>query len=322
MKVFISGPIPTNACDYLTEKGIEWDYHDSSIPLNKQELIEKAQDAHGLITTINDCIDQEVIQALSHLKCISQMAVGVDNINIQFASSLNIPVGHTPHVLTDATADLTMALILAVVRKLPQGQSQVRRGTWGAWEPQGLLGRDLGCLRLGIVGMGAIAAKVARRAYHGFSMAVHYHSPRRRPEVEKYCQAKYHQSLTELARHSDILSLHCSLNEQTQGLINHSVLGLLPHGSYVINTSRGDVLNQDDLLVLLQNGHLAGAALDVTSPEPLSPEHPLLQLPECLITPHIGSATKEARQEMALLAAENCVLGLENKPLKYQVNIS
>ena len=242
------------------------------------------------------------------------MAVGVDNIDVSTCTQRCIPVGNTPGVLTEGTADLTMALLLSAARGLPQASLDAREGRWKTWSPTGWLGMDLSGATLGIAGMGKIGGAVAERAA-GFGMHMLYCDPDTYQDtLAEKC------SFEEILRQSDFISLHVPLNAETRHLMSRKAFELMKPGAILVNASRGAVVDTDALYEALRDRRIAGAALDVTDPEPLPPDHPLYALPNCLIVPHIGSATWNTRRRMAELACENLLAGLQGKRLPYCVN--
>ncbi|MGD1992816.1 MAG: D-glycerate dehydrogenase, partial [Anaerolineae bacterium] len=253
------------------------------------------------------------------LRAISQYAVGVDNIDLEAATARGIPVGHTPGVLTDATADLSFTLLMTAARRIPEGLEKVKGGRWRTWEPLGLLGADVWGATLGIVGLGRIGTAMARRA-RGFHMRVIYHDHSRKPGLETELGLEYAASLEHMLPQVDFLSLHCPLTPETEGLIGADALRQMKSTAILVNTSRGQVVDTGALLRALREGWIAAVALDVTNPEPLPSDHPLLDLPNCVVVPHIGSATVSTRERMALIAAENLLAGLQGKPLPHCAN--
>jgi glyoxylate reductase len=235
------------------------------------------------------------------------MAVGTDNIDLDAAAEHGIPVGNTPGVLTDATADLAFALLLALARGVVDGNAQVREGAWTTWEPAARLGADLAGATLGIVGRGRIGDAVARRA-SGFGMEVIHAS--RSSGVP----------LDELLARADFVSLHCPLGSDTRHLIRDDTLARMRRSAYLINTARGGVVDQAALRRALVRGRIAGAALDVTDPEPLPADDPLLTAPNLLVVPHIGSATRRTRARMAEMAVENLLAALAGESMPYPVS--
>ncbi|NOY98895.1 MAG: D-glycerate dehydrogenase [Chloroflexi bacterium] len=282
------------------------------------ELLAHLDVAEGILCLLTDRVDEALLARAPRLRVVSNMAVGVDNIDIPACTRRGIPVGHTPGVLTDATADLTMAILLSAARRLPESARDARQGRWGTWSPTGWLGADLRGATLGIVGMGKIGRAVAERA-RGFGLRLLYSNPAPRPEVEAALGAEY-VPLEALLRRSDFVSLHCPLNPRTRGLIDEAALRAMKPGAILVNAARGPVVDSAALVRALTEGWIAAAALDVTDPEPLPPEHPLYALPNCLIVPHIGSATHGARRRMAEIACENLLAGLAGKRLPHCVN--
>jgi glyoxylate reductase len=251
------------------------------------------------------------------LKVISQMAVGYDNIDVAAAQVRGIKVGNTPDVLTDATADLTFALLLTAARRILEGVEYIREGNWKTWDPRALLGGDLVGATLGIIGLGRIGKAVARRA-HGFEMRILAYSPRCTFEEAAQANAEL-VSLETLLNESDYVSIHTPLRPETRGMINQKTLALMKSAAILINTARGGIVDQQALFEALQKGIIQGAALDVTNPEPISVDDPLLKLPNVIIVPHIGSASIRTRNKMAIMAAENLIAGVTGQPLPNEV---
>lgn len=291
---------------------------EGELPPPKDVLLREVPACDGLLCLLTDPIDAEVIAAGARLRVISQMAVGVDNIDLRAATARGIPVGHTPGVLTEATADFTFALLLAAARRIPEGMDYVRAGKWRTWEPMGLLGMDVWQATLGIVGMGRIGTAVARRA-RGFAMHILYYDPTRRLELEEELGVEYAE-LEDLLARSDFVTLHCPLTPETWHLINEETLRRMKPTAILINAARGPVVDTGALVRALSEGWIRAAALDVTDPEPLPPDHPLLSLPNCIVVPHIASATVSTRNRMARMAAENLLAGLRGERLPYCAN--
>ncbi len=275
-------------------------------------------EAEGLLTWLIDRVDEALLAQMPRLKVVSNLAVGVDNIDLEACTRRGIAVGHTPGVLTEAVADLTMGLLLAVARGIPAAAADARAGRWGLWRPDGWLGREMHGATIGICGLGQIGQAVARRAA-AFGLRVLYTSRRPKPEAEAAWGAR-RVPWTTLLRESDFLSLHCPLTAETRGLVDARALRQMKPTAYLINMARGPVVDTAALTQALQQGWIAGAALDVTDPEPLPPQHPLYRLPNCLITPHIGSATETTRRRMADLAVANLLAGLRGEPLPHCAN--
>jgi glyoxylate reductase len=277
------------------------------LPPAYELLREKVAACDGVLALLTDRIDAALIDGSPSLRAISNLAVGYDNVDVQAATRRGIPVGNTPDVLTDATADLTFALLLAAARKLPEALAAVRSGDWVTWEPGSYLGAEVHGATLGIVGMGRIGRAVARRA-EGFEMEV------------IHAGSRSGSTLEELLRRSDFVSLHCPLTPDTHHLIDADALGMMRPTAILINTARGPIVDQAALREALIEGTIAGAALDVTDPEPLPHDDPLLEAPNLIVAPHIGSATRAARERMAELAVDNLLAGLDGRPMPHQVN--
>ncbi len=284
------------------------------------EAIDDAAEARAcaLLTMLTIRVDEVLLARFPALRVVSNMAVGVDNVDLAACTARGIPVGNTPGVLTDATADLTWALLLASARRLDEAARDAREGRWTTWSPTGWLGADLRAATLGIVGMGKIGYAVAERA-GGFGMRVVYASRSRHPEAESELGASFVE-LGSLLEQSDFVSLHCPLTAETRRLIDAEALARMKPTARLINTSRGPVVDQDALRTALLEGRIAGAALDVTDPEPLPAEHALHTTPNCLVVPHIGSATHGTRRRMAWLACENVLAALGGEPLPHCAN--
>ena len=315
--VYVTRRIPQIGLDMVYE-ACRVNLWEGELPPPRETILEGANDCQGLLCLLSDTIDAEAMDGLPKLKVISQYAVGVDNIDLDAATARRIPVGHTPGVLTEATADLAFALLMAAGRRITEGVENVRGGKWRTWSPLGFLGADVWGARLGIIGLGRIGVAVARRAL-GFSMQVTYHDPFRKPEMEKELGIEY-APLEKLLAEADFVSLHCPLTPETHHLVNSSALQRMKPTAILVNTSRGPVVSTESLVTALERGWIAAAALDVTDPEPLPAGHPLLHLSNCVVVPHIGSATTSAREKMAVMAAENLLAGLQGKPLPYCAN--
>jgi len=282
------------------------------------ELLEHLPEAEAIFCLLTIPIREELLAQAPRLRVVSNMAVGYDNIDVAACTRRKIPVGNTPGVLTESTADLTMALLLAAARNLPQGAADAREGRWKTWSPAGWLGADLDGATLGLVGFGKIGKAVARRA-RGFGLKVVYFDHQRNPEAEAALGVGY-RSFDELLAESDFVSIHTPLTPETRGLFHTGTLQKLKKTAILINTARGPIIPMGDLAEALQAGWIAAAALDVTDPEPLPPDHPLYRLPNCLIVPHIGSATWNTRRRMAELACQNLLAGLAGERLPNCVN--
>lgn len=264
----------------------------------KEQLVDAVKKADVLVPTVTDDISAEIIaEAGPQLKLIASFGVGVDHIDLKAAKEKGITVTNTPGVLTEDTADVVMSLILAVPRRIAEGDVRARSGHWKGWSPTGMLGRRINGKRLGIVGMGDIGEAVARRA-RGFGMSIHYHNRKPvHPELEAELEATYWESVDQMLPRMDIVSVNCPSTPQTQGLLSRERLSLLQPHAYLVNTSRGDVVDEAALIDLLANNGIAGAGLDVYADEPHIPDA-LRKLKNTVLLPHIGSATIEGRQDM------------------------
>jgi glyoxylate reductase len=278
-------------------------------------LIAMLPQAEGLFVLLTIPVTETMLRRASRLRVISNMAVGVDNIDVAACTRRNIPVGNTPGVLTESTADLTMALLLSIARKIPEASLDARQGRWVTWSPAGWLGMELNGSILGIIGMGKIGQAVACRAL-GFGMQVIFTDPQ-----IKSVSGGSQVSLDELLERSDVISLHAPLTPETRGMINPNTLSKMKQSSILINAARGPLVDTSALTVALQEGKIAATAIDVTEPEPLPPSHPLYSLPNCLIVPHIGSATQQTRRRMAELACANLIAGLHGELLPHCANL-
>jgi glyoxylate reductase len=267
-------------------------------PMSKSALIESIAGADVLVPTVTDRIDAAVLsQAGPNLRLIANFGAGVDHIDLATARARGITVTNTPDVLTEDTADMAMALILAVPRRLAEGERLVRSGKWAGWGPTFMMGRRIWGKRLGIIGMGRIGQAVARRA-RGFGLSVHYHNRRRlHPEIEQELEATYWESLDQMLARMDVISIHCPHTPGTYHLLSARRLQLLQPHAYVVNTARGEVIDENALTRMLQKGELAGAGLDVFEHEPAINQK-LLELDNVVLLPHMGSATLEARIDM------------------------
>ncbi|RME86020.1 MAG: D-glycerate dehydrogenase [Caldilineae bacterium] len=316
-KVYVTRHLPEQAMQALLE-ACEVDIWDEEFPPPYETIVEHIRDKEGLMCLLTDRIDAALMDAAPKLKVISQIAVGFDNIDIEAATQRGIPVGHTPGVLTDATADFAWTLLMAAARRVGEGIEYVKAGKWTTWGLTLLMGAEVYGATLGIIGMGRIGQAVARRA-RGFDMRVIYYDAFRQHEAEKTLGVEY-MEMEDVLREADFLTVHVNLTDQTRGMINAHTLGLMKPTAILINTSRGPVVDTEALYDALKSGQIAYAALDVTDPEPLPADHKLLSLPNCIVTPHIASATLTTRTEMAMIAVRNLLAGLRGEPLPAQAN--
>ena len=315
--VYVTRRLPRPALHALQEV-CQVEIWDREVPPPYEVISEKIADKEGLLCLLTDRIDAGLMEAAPGLKVISQCAVGYDNVDVDAATARGIPVGNTPGVLTDATADFAFTLMMAAARRLGEAIDYVRDGRWQTWGLTLLLGQSVYGATLGIVGLGRIGQALARRA-RGFDMTVLYHDVARNPGAESELGVEY-RPLDDLLRESDFISLHVSLTEETEGLIDGDKLALMKPNAVLVNTSRGPVVDAGALYQALEEGQIAGAALDVTDPEPLPADHKLLALPNLIVAPHIASATVKSRNLMAERAVRNLVAGLRGERLPYCVN--
>ena len=316
-RVFVTRILLENGLQ-MVQDFCEADIWPEELPPSRQVILEHIHDIDGLLCLLTDRIDAEIMDAAGPgLKVISSYSVGIDNVDVAAASARGIPVGNTPGVLTDATADMAFALLLAAGRRIVEGARGVKSGRWKTWGPNFMLGADLAGATLGIVGFGRIGRAVARRAV-GFGMRIIFSDPA--PAAPEPGVIATQVDLDALLREADFISLHTPLTEETHGLINADALGKMKPTVVLINTSRGPVVDQQALYDALASKRIFAAALDVTVPEPLPVDHPLLTLENCLIVPHIASASWRTRERMSVMAAENLIAGLKAERLPNCVN--
>ncbi len=285
------------------------------MPPSREQLLERVRGVDGLLCLLTEKIDGELMDAAGpQLRIISSMSVGVDHIDVPAATVRGIPVGNTPGVLTDATADQAFALMLAAARRITEAERFLRAGKWVTWQPSLLLGADLVGATLGIVGFGRIGQAIAKRA-QGFDLRVIYHSPNAEPAY-----GAQPVDLDTLLHESDFVSINVPLKAETRHLVNAKFLAKMKPSAILVNTARGGVLDQNALYDALKANRIFAAALDVTDPEPLPMDCPLLELENCIIVPHLGSASKKTRDMMSLLAAQNLIAGLKGERLPHCVN--
>ena len=282
------------------------------------ELLGRVHDAEGLYCMLTDTIDVRFLQAAPRLSAISQMAVGVDNVDLAACTVRGIPVGHTPDVLTETTADTAFGLLIAAARRFREGMEDVSGGRWGEWDPVAYVGQDLYGSTVGIVGLGRIGRAVARRAA-GFGMRVLYNKRSRDRVAEESLNVEF-RSFEVLLAESDHVVVLTSLNDGTRHMIDHAALAAMKPTATLVNASRGQVVHTDALVEALSSGMIAAAGLDVTDPEPIPPDHPLVLLPNCFIVPHIGSATVRTRVLMAERAVVNLIAALKGERMPFCAN--
>jgi len=304
--VFVTRQLPGDALERLAaEHDVEvWP---EDMPPPRGALLSRVADAEGLLSLLVDQVDAELIDAAPKLRAVANYAIGFDNIDVEAAARRGIQVGNTPDVLTDATADLAWALMLAVARRIVEAHQDAVGGRWHTWEPQGWVGVDVHGATLAVVGAGRIGRAVARRA-SGFDMEV--------------VMVDLGDDLHGALERADFVSVHTPLTPETEHLIDADALARMKPTAILVNTARGPIVDQDALAAALHEGRLAGAGLDVTVPEPLPPDHPLYRAPNLLIVPHIGSATATARAAMADRAVDNLLAALDDRPMPYPVQPS
>lgn len=315
-KVFVTRAIPEKGLE-LVRDFCDVDLWDGEMPPSREELLQRVRGVEGVLCLLTDRMDAEAMDTTgAQLRVISNFAVGFDNIDVNAATLRKIPVGNTPDVLTDATADFAFALMMSAGRRVLEGDRYVRAGKWKTWHPMLLLGVEMKGATLGLVGFGRIGKAMARRAV-GFDMRVIYYDPLEKPSIDSYATSVDFETLLD---ESDFISLHTPLTEDTYHLINAETLAKMKPNAVVVNTARGPVVDLDALYHALKEKRIFAAGLDVTEPEPLPLDHPLFTLDNVLIMPHIASASKTARDKMSWIAAKNLIAGLEGKHLPNCVN--
>ncbi|MFP3903800.1 MAG: 2-hydroxyacid dehydrogenase [Armatimonadota bacterium] len=316
-KVFVTRLIPDAGLDQIREE-CDADVWEEQMPPEKSVILERVVGCDGLLCLLTDDIDAEVMDAAGDLKVISNYAVGYNNIDVDAATERGIPVGNTPGVLTDTTADLAWALLMSIARRIVEADKYVRAKKWMTWEPRLLLGNDVAGATLGIIGFGRIGQAMAKRAT-GFDMKILYYDIYPDEEAEKEYGAEFRE-MDEVLKEADFVTLHTVLNDETYHMIGERELDLIGPDGYLINNSRGGVIDQDALVKALQENRIAGAALDVTEPEPLPDDSPLHELDNVILAPHIGSASRQTRNKMARMAAANLLAGVKGEELPNCVN--
>ncbi|MCS7168777.1 MAG: D-glycerate dehydrogenase [Gemmatales bacterium] len=317
-RVFVTRRIPDAGLNKLRDV-CELEIWPDPLPPPYEVLVEKVRDCDGLLCLLTDRIDAALMDAAPKLKVISNYAVGYNNIDVAAATARGICVGNTPGVLTDATADMAFCLLIAAARRLVEGYLYTLSGQWKTWEPMGHLGQDLVGRTLGVVGMGRIGFALAKRCRFGWDMRILYHDVRPNEQAERELGAR-RVDLDTLLAESDFVSVHTDLNETTRGMFNLERFKKMKPTAVFVNTARGPIVDERALAEALQKGYIFAAGLDVTDPEPPLPDNPLLKLPNCIIAPHIASATFATRNAMAEIAADNLLAGLRGEPLRAWVN--
>ncbi len=318
-KVFVARQIPEAGLD-LIRSCCDTDIWPERLPPSPEVLRERVRDCDGLVSLLTDKVDAALLDAAQRLKVVSNFAVGVNNVDLATATQRKIPVGNTPGVLTEATADIAVTLLLAAARRLGESCTDAKEGRWLTWEPRGWLGADLVGRTLGIVGMGRIGHAVAKRLHFGWGMRVLYTARSPKPEIDAELGAKA-VSLERLLAESDFVSVHADLNPTTKGMFAAPQFQQMKRSAVFVNTARGPHVDQVALAEALRSGTIFAAGIDVTDPEPLPADHELYKLPNCVIAPHIASATHDTRNAMAKLCAENLLAGVQGERLPNCVNM-
>ncbi|MDP4128927.1 MAG: D-glycerate dehydrogenase [Bacteroidota bacterium] len=319
MKVFVTRIIPEAGLRLMKDAGLEISQWTEKRDLTPQELIDHCKPVDALLSAGTNQIDKTFLNACAHLKVISLHSVGYDRVDVPTATALKIPIGNTPGVLTDATADVAFLLILAASRKAFYLHESIERGDWGFFEPKANLGIEIRGKTLGVFGLGKIGFELARCCATAFGMKIIYHNRNRHQQAEKELKAEW-VSFDELLRQSDVLSVNTALTPETKGKFNKEAFGKMKPCAIFINAARGGIHNEPDLIEALQKQTIWGAGLDVTDPEPMRPDNPLLRMPNVAVLPHIGSATVETRNAMAVIAAKNIIAGVKGERLLFSVN--
>ncbi|WP_419955595.1 2-hydroxyacid dehydrogenase [Neobacillus niacini] len=316
-KVYITRKVPaeivTKIEDYCQVR--MWD--EADIPVPRAVLEEEIKDVEGLFCLLTENIDRELLGKAEQLKVISNMAVGYNNVDIKAAKEKGITVTNTPGVLTETTADLTFALLMAASRRLIESSDYLRSGNWKTWSPMQLTGQDIYGATLGIIGMGRIGASLAKRA-RGFDMDILYYNRSRKYDLEEELNLTFTE-MDSLLKQSDFICIMTPYTPETKNLIGSRELSLMKNTAILINTARGGIVNEEALFHALKKGEIWAAGLDVFEQEPVSLDHPLLSLPNVVTLPHIGSASIKTRMKMADLAADNLLLVLQNQSPKHVV---
>ncbi len=319
IKIFATSVFPDIAYELLNTAGFSVTTWDNELPITQEQLIEISQDYNVLFCTSKIKITPEFINQCSHFEVISQFAAGYDNINVDAVTKLGIPIGYAPNAMSDATADIAFGLMLTTARKMFYMHKTILEGDDGHFKPKANLGVELKNKTLGIFGLGNIGMELAKRCKGAYDMDILYHNRTPNLEAEQEFNAKFVDFNT-LLKNSDVISVHCSLNETTKGIFNKEVFQQMKPSAIFINTSRGLVHNEIDLIDALESGEIWGAGLDVTNPEPMLKNNPLLTMENVCVLPHIGSATIEARNKMAQLSAENIISFYKNNSMPHIIN--
>ncbi|HEX6169207.1 MAG TPA: D-glycerate dehydrogenase [Chitinophagaceae bacterium] len=319
VKVLVTRNIPVLGVEMLRNEGFSVTAWPHERPMTDQELISESKKNNVILCVSADNIGTDFINACSHLQMISQFAVGYDNIDVSLATKLGIPIGYAPGAMNEATADIAFGLMIAVGRKFFYMHKGILKGEWTYFKPNANLGIEFNDKTLGIFGLGRIGLAMARRCKGAYNMNIIYCNRKTNPDAERLYGAKQ-VSFDELLQQSDVISVHSVMSKETKEIFNKDAFGKMKPDSIFINTARGGIHNEKDLIDALNNGTIRGAGLDVTNPEPMKPDNPLLEMENVCILPHIGSATIEARNEMSRMAAENIISYYKNNTVPNIVN--
>ncbi len=319
MTVFVTRKIPEAGLRLLQEAGCEVTQHTKRQELTSEALIHACKKHDALLLAGPNKLDEHFFRECRHLKAISLLSAGYDNVDISAATRLNTAIGHTPGILSNATADIAFLLILAVSRNAFYLHNSIARGEWGFIEPTAHLGMELYGKTLGVFGLGKIGFELAKKCTVVYDMEVIYHNRSRNEHAEEELDARP-VSFDDLLQKSDVLSVHANLSPQTRGIFDRKAFTRMKRSAIFVNTARGGIHHEKDLTDALQNEEIWGAGLDVTNPEPMKRDNPLLTMPNVCVLPHIGSATKETRDAMAVRAAKNIIAELKGEQMPYAVN--
>ncbi len=317
-KVFLSLNYPQLAIDMLQQAGFDITINKSNDPIPQEELINICKDYNALLSTGSNKIDAYFLKSCQHLDIISQFAVGYDNIDVKAAQQCGIIIGNAPGAMTEATADVAFGLMIMVSRKMIHMHKTIEKGQWKHFVPTANLGFELDGKTLGVLGLGTIGMTMAKRCKAAYGMDILYHNRSKNQEAEEKLGAQY-VSFDDLLTRSDVISVHSNLTEETKGLFNKDAFDKMKKSAIFINTARGGIHNEADLISALKSGSIWGAGLDVTNPEPMQPNNPLLQMENVAVLPHIGSSTVEARNEMARMSALNIIDFYKTGKIPYPV---
>ena len=318
-KVLVTRRISDSALALIKNSGYDTTVYSELKNISQEELIDMCSGHVGLLSVGPNKIDEHFLSACKQLKGIALMSVGYDKVDLEAATKHGVPVSNTPDVLSEATADTAFLLMLSVARNAFNMHKSIERGEWNFFDPMQNLGQELYGKTLGILGLGRIGLEMARKAKAAYGMDIIYHNRNRNEQAEDEVKATY-LAFDELLTQSDVLSVHVNLTNETKGVFNKSAFEKMKPNAIFINTARGAIHNEEDLLAALKSGTIWGAGLDVTNPEPMQKDNPLLNMENVCVLPHIGSATKETREKMAMMAAENIVAALKGDRMPQVIN--